>query len=179
LRIERVGVTDNFFELGGHSLLATQVVSRVRQVLQQEVAVRTLFEAPTIGELGERLASGSEGPAVTMPALVKVSRGEPLPLSFAQQRLWFLDQLEPGSAVYNMPVGLRLVGELEVEALARALSEIVRRHEVLRTTFAVVDGLPVQVIEPAAELRLAVTELSELEGAEQEQAVAEIAGATA
>ena len=165
LRVERVGVTDNFFELGGHSLLATQVVSRVRQVFQQEVALRTLFEAPTIEELAARLAGGRDVKAVTLPRLVRVSRSEPLPVSFAQQRLWFLDQLEPGSAVYNMPVGLRLVGELEVAGLERALSEIIRRHEVLRTTFAVVEGLPVQVIGPAEGLQLAVTELSELAGA--------------
>src|SRR6185295_12459508 len=146
------------------------VVSRVRQVFAQEVALRTLFEVPTIGELGARLAAAERaGKAVTMPALVRVSRSESLPLSFAQQRLWFLDQLEPGSAVYNIPVALRLVGELDVEALERALSEIMRRHEVLRTTFAIVDGQPVQVIAAAALVNLKVERLSAINREEGEQ----------
>src|SRR6185503_2358392 len=127
----------------------------------------------------ERLRAEEEAGRRELAPLKRASREQPLVLSFAQQRLWFLDQLEPGSAVYNIPVGLRLVGKLDVAALERALSEIIRRHEVLRTTFAGVDGMPVKVIGPAEPLRMAVTELSELEGAEQEQAVRQIAGATA
>ncbi|MGZ3458805.1 MAG: amino acid adenylation domain-containing protein, partial [Archangium sp.] len=120
LGVRRVGARDNFFELGGHSLLATQVVSRLREVLKVELPVRALFEAPTVAELARRLESmreGTQGPRV--PSLVPAPRSEVLPLSFAQQRLWFIDQLEPGSYAYNVPFFLRLKGRLDVGALER------------------------------------------------------------
>ena len=127
----------------------------------------------------ERSRAEEEAGRRALAPIKRASREQPLALSFAQQRLWFLDQMEPGGTVYNISTALRLVGELDVAALERALSEIMRRHEVLRTTFAVVDGMPVQVIGPAEGLRLAVTELSELAEAEQEQAVAQLARASA
>ncbi|XXY13216.1 amino acid adenylation domain-containing protein [Sorangium sp. So ce216] len=135
LRAERVGVTDNFFELGGHSLLATQVVSRIRRELGVEVPLRALFEAPTVELLAARL--GSEGSRAAGPAIVAAARGAgPRSTSFAQERLWFLDQLEPESVAYNIPMALRIEGRLDVDALARSVHEVTRRHESLRTTFA-------------------------------------------
>ena len=160
LGVARVGVDDNFFELGGHSLLATQLMSRVREVCGMEVGLRRLFEAPTVRGLAECVEQ-ELGAAVGLkgPALERVSRVESLPLSFAQQRLWFLDQLEPGSAFYNSPAAVRLVGQLDVAALELTLSEIVRRHEVLRTSFANVGGEPRQVVAAAERLELPVVDL--------------------
>ncbi|HEU4456625.1 MAG TPA: amino acid adenylation domain-containing protein, partial [Longimicrobium sp.] len=151
LRLERVGVHDDFFALGGHSLLAIRLVSRVRDALGAELPVRAVFEHPTVAALAEeaeRLRRGGGVPIV--PPVVPVPRDGPLPLSFAQQRLWFIDRLEPGSAAYHIPAALRLTGALDVSALRRALSEVVRRHEVLRTTFGMIDGEAVQVIAPPA-----------------------------
>ena len=161
---ETVGVHDNFFELGGHSLLATQVISRVRDAFGQEVALRSLFEQPTVAGLAREIEAGRGlGAELQAPPLARVERAERLPLSFAQQRLWFLDQLEPGSSFYNIPAAVRLRGVLNVAALERTLSEVVRRHEVLRTHFIAIDGEPVQVIEAAAPLQLEVLELSALD----------------
>jgi len=170
LRLEGVGIAENFFELGGHSLLATQVMSRVREVFGVEVPLRSLFEQPTVAGLAGKIEAALRGErGIAAPPLERVSRERALPLSFAQQRLWFLDQLEPGSAFYNVPTAVRLQGQLNVEALERTLSEIVRRHEVLRTTFKSIDGQPVQVIGDAEPLRIAVTELSVLEEGEREE----------
>ena len=140
------------------------MISRVRDAFGQEVALRSLFEQPTVAGLAREIEAGRGlGAELQAPPLVRVSRDEELPLSFAQQRLWFLDQLEPGSAFYNVPAALRLRGALNIEALERTLSEVVRRHEVLRTHFIALDGEPVQVIEAAAPLRLAVLDLSAME----------------
>ena len=150
LKLDHIGVQDNFFELGGHSLLATQVVSRIRQIFQVELPLRALFEAPTIAGLAEKAqALQSSGQDLQAPALKPVSRDQPLPLSFAQQRLWFLDKLEPDNPLYNVPYVVRLNGALNVGAMERALNQIVARHEALRTTFRVVSGSPVQVIAPS------------------------------
>ncbi|MGB8954626.1 MAG: amino acid adenylation domain-containing protein, partial [Tumebacillaceae bacterium] len=149
LRLDRIGVTENFFEAGGHSLLATQVMSRLASTFSVQVPLKAMFEAPTVAELSahiERLQQ--EQQAVELIPLERVSRQQPLALSFAQQRLWVLDRLmnEGEGATYNIPGAMRLHGALNTDALERALREIVNRHEVLRTTFAEVDGEPVQVI---------------------------------
>ncbi|HVF54593.1 MAG TPA: amino acid adenylation domain-containing protein, partial [Pyrinomonadaceae bacterium] len=165
---ERVGLNDDFFELGGHSLMATQVMSRVREAFDVEMPLRTLFEHPTAGALAQQIEEGmANGLGLQAPAISRASRTGLLPLSFAQQRLWLLDQLEPGNAFYNVPVAVRLKGGLKFEALERTLSEVVRRHEVLRTTFTVVEDEPIQVIHEARPLPLPVEDLSRLEPAER------------
>ena len=176
LKVEVVGAEDNFFALGGHSLLATQVISRVRDAFGQEVALRSLFEQPTVARLAQIIeVAQREGHGLEAPSLISVSREEDLPLSFAQQRLWFLDQLEPGNSFYNIPAAVRLRGVLNVAALERTLSEVVRRHEALRTHFIALYGEPVQVIEAAAPLQLEVLDLSALEEEVREAEVLRLA----
>jgi amino acid adenylation domain-containing protein len=169
LRLSTVGIHDNFFESGGHSLLATQLISRVRDLFRVEIALRALFEHPTVAALAESVEAALHGRAEeTALPLQRVSRDEPLPLSFAQQRLWFIDQFEPDTSLYNMPASMRLAGHLDLDALRQAFSEVVRRHEILRTVFADVDGTPVQLIQPAAPLMLPVIDLSRLADADRE-----------
>jgi amino acid adenylation domain-containing protein len=169
LGLERVGVRESFFEIGGHSLLATQVVSRVRQSLGVELAVRQLFETPAVEDLAQAVETlMRSGAGVEVPPLVRVARQGPLPLSFAQERLWFLDQLAPASPLYNIPAGLRLHGPLSVPAFERSLSEVVRRHEALRTVFQVADGRPVQCVLEEGFGPLPVVDLGALPPAEGE-----------
>jgi amino acid adenylation domain-containing protein len=168
LRLETVGVTDSFFELGGHSLMAIRVVSRVRESLGVELPLRVLFEAPTVAELSARVEALRRAELPVLPPVVPVGRTGPLPLSFAQERLWFLDRLEPGSAFYNVPAALRLGGALDRPALERALGEIVRRHEALRTVFAEAEGGPVQAVAPFDGFALPVEDVSMLGEAERE-----------
>jgi amino acid adenylation domain-containing protein len=176
LRLERVGVEESFFDLGGHSLLATRVVSRIRAVFGVELPLRALFEGPTIEELAGRVEEMRRADLPVLPPVVPVERTGALPLSFAQERLWFLDQLEPGSITYNIPIAWRLAGALDPAALERALGEVVRRHEVLRTTFAGVGGSPVQVIAPFRGFTLPVEDLSGLSEADREAALRRRAG---
>ncbi|HEU4558643.1 MAG TPA: condensation domain-containing protein, partial [Longimicrobium sp.] len=176
LRLERVGVRDHFFELGGHSLLATRVVSRIRAVFSVELPLRALFEGPTVAELAGRVEEMRRAGVPVLPPVVPVERTGALPLSFAQERLWFIHRLEAGSAVYNMSAAWRLGGELDEAALERSLGEIVRRHEALRTVFGEVDGSPVQVIAPFDGFVVPVEDLSALGEADREAAVRRRAG---
>ncbi|BBA33066.1 putative linear pentadecapeptide gramicidin synthetase LgrB [Methylocaldum marinum] len=164
---ERVGRHDDFFALGGHSLRAIQVVSRVRETLGLELPVRHLFEHPTLADLAAALDATRHTPTTALPPLTPVSRHQPLRLAFAQERLWFLDQLEGPSATYTIPGGLELHGPLEVAALRRSLAEIVRRHESLRTTFPTVDGVAVQHIAPSGPVPLPLIDLAALPDADR------------
>ncbi|HEY0077693.1 MAG TPA: amino acid adenylation domain-containing protein, partial [Pyrinomonadaceae bacterium] len=170
LSVERVGVRDDFFTLGGHSLLATRLVSRIRESFGVELPLRSLFESPTVGELAVEVeASLRSSLGEQSPPIRRVSREGKLPLSFAQQRLWFLHKLEPASPFYNMPVAVRLSGRLDMGALERTLNEIVRRHESLRTSLPTVDGQPIQLIAPPRPLRLPVVDISALPSQERER----------
>lgn len=160
LKMDRVGIDDNFFDLGGHSLLATQVISRVRNAFQIDLALRVLFETPTLAELAYRVEQAiKEQAKMAAPPILPIGRDTDLPVSFAQQRLWFLDQLEPGGSAYNMAGALRLCGRLDLAALLATLNHVVRRHEALRTVFASVGGVPRQIILPELKLTLPVIDL--------------------
>ncbi|HEV2736643.1 MAG TPA: amino acid adenylation domain-containing protein, partial [Longimicrobiaceae bacterium] len=176
LGVERVGAHDPFFDLGGHSLLATRVVSWVRELFGVELPLRALFEGPTVAEMAGRVEELRRAGLPTLPPVVPAGRTGALPLSFAQERRWFIDRLEPGSGLYNIPVAWRLGGALDEAALEHALGEIVRRHEALRTTFAEVDGSPVQVIAPFGGFALPVEDLSDLSEADREAALRRRAG---
>jgi amino acid adenylation domain-containing protein/FkbM family methyltransferase len=173
LGAERVGINSNFFDLGGHSLLATQVITRLREAFRLDIPLRTIFEAPTVAGLAKSLAGGlALESGLQAPPVQPVSREQQLPLSFAQQRLWFLDQLEPGNFFFNIPAAFRLTGSLDPGRLKETLGEVVKRHEILRTTFAEVDGEPVQVIAPALDIEIPVVDLSDLPEAEREREAA-------
>jgi amino acid adenylation domain-containing protein len=172
LKVHRVGLHDNFFALGGHSLLAVRLISRIRDRLGIEVALSTIFDSPTVAGLAEAVerADGHESSTAQRPigAAPRELRRLPgsadpavvLPASYAEQRLWFLDRLEPDNVAYNVPLAVRLGGRLDVEALTRALGALVRRHESLRTTFAVIDGAPQQVIAPPGAVPLAISDVT-------------------
>uniref|UniRef100_UPI0038990D61 non-ribosomal peptide synthetase n=1 Tax=Mycolicibacterium neworleansense TaxID=146018 RepID=UPI0038990D61 len=145
LGLERVGADDSFFDLGGDSLSAMRVIAAINNALDVGVAVRTVFEASTVAQLAGRIGDGTAG----LPPLTRVERPDVLPLSYAQQRLWFLSQFEGEAATYNMPTAFRIGGSLDVEALGAALADVVGRHESLRTVFAARDGLPRQVVVSA------------------------------
>ncbi|HEX7242481.1 MAG TPA: amino acid adenylation domain-containing protein, partial [Longimicrobiaceae bacterium] len=176
LGVERVGVRESFFELGGHSLLATRVVARIREVLAVELPLRELFEAPTVAGLAERVEALRRAGQPTLPPVLPTERTGALPLSFAQQRLWLVDRLEPGSAAYNIPVAWRLCGVPDVGALRVSVGGLARRHETLRTTFAEHDGVPVQVVHPPAPVELPVVELGGLPAAAREPEALRLAG---
>ncbi|MEP7121093.1 MAG: non-ribosomal peptide synthase/polyketide synthase [Byssovorax sp.] len=172
LAIPTVGAHDDFFDLGGHSLLATRIMARVRASFAVDLPLRALFDAPTPSALAGRVeAALRAGHGVAAPPMVRVPREGPLPASFAQERLWFLDQLEPGDPSYVVPTSMHLTGALDAAALGRALAEVVRRHESLRTTFAEVAGHPVQVIHEHLAIPLPFTSLTSLPAGEREAAI--------
>ena len=169
LVLDTVGIEDNFFELGGHSLLATRVISRIRDAFGIEVPLRSLFESPTvaglareIGEAGQEASHGIIGNAE--PPIPAGLRMDPCPLSFAQQRLWFFEQLHPGSAVYHLSTVLPFEGPLDRQALEDSLADLLDRHEALRTTFTAVDGVPVQLIAPSLRIDLPLVDVSQPAG---------------
>ncbi|NQF16348.1 amino acid adenylation domain-containing protein [Brevibacillus sp. HB1.3] len=172
LKVNQMGVFDSFFELGGHSLLATQVVSRIREVFGQHPPLRAIFDCPTIEGLAKRITELRQGEKmVPLPALLQVDRTEPIPLSFAQHRLWFFDQLEPGSNVYNIPYVWRLSGSWDVAGLEKGLNQLIERHEMLRTVFAKQNGVPVQLVKPHQPRALPVIDVSSISADEREQQV--------
>ncbi|WP_157115916.1 non-ribosomal peptide synthetase, partial [Nocardia puris] len=154
LDLPRVGVDDDFFDLGGNSLIATRVVSRIGAALGTSVPVRVLFEASTVAALAARVESHADGPARARLVARRRAADELVPLSFAQQRMWFLNKYDTASAAYNLPIALRLTGALDVEALRLAVADVVRRHESLRTRYPEHGGTPVQVIVPAEQIAL-------------------------
>jgi amino acid adenylation domain-containing protein len=172
LGLERVGVNENFFELGGHSLLATQVISRVRELLHIELPLRAIFESLTLAELGERVEGFTRLARQTeLPPIRPVPRGPAMPLSFSQERLWFLNQLTPDSVAYHVLRPMRIRGVLDVGLLERAFTEIVRRHEVYRTTFPAIDWRPVQLVHPPHPVTLSPVDISHLPEVEREAQV--------
>jgi amino acid adenylation domain-containing protein len=166
LGVERIRPADDFFDLGGHSLLATRLVSRLREAFGVELPLRAVFQTPRLDALAQRVEEAlRESSGVAAPPILPLSAGERgpwPPLSFAQERLWFLDRLEPGGVLYNVPSALRATGALDVAALEAALDEIVRRHEALRTTFDQHEGEPFQVVAPALRMSIPMVDLSAL-----------------
>jgi amino acid adenylation domain-containing protein len=157
---DRIGVLDNFFDLGGHSLLAAQLLARVRETFGVELSLRALFDGPTIAAMAREVEHTLRAHAGhDVPPLEPADRGATAPASFAQQRLWLIDQLDPGAPTYNMPTVVRLAGALDVDILHRAFEELARRHETLRTSFASDSGVPVQVIAPRVTIDLPVEDL--------------------
>ena len=175
LGCERVGIEDNFFELGGHSLMAMRVMARVQEAFGRELPLRMLFERPTVKGLVEGIWERAEVRGTTAPDIRTVVRGEEVPLSHAQERLWFLDQLVPGNPFYNVPLAVRLSGELNEEALRAGLREVVKRHEVLRTHFEVVGGVARQVISDEVEFAVTVIDLEDWEEGEREKEIQRLA----
>ncbi len=166
---QKIGISDNFLELGGHSLLAIQVISRVRDTLGVDLSLRCLLEAPTVAELAQHMETvGEQNPKLIFPPIQPVERTQNLPLSFGQEQLWILHQLASDTAVYNEPSTIRLPGNVNVAALEKALNEIVKRHEILRTTYKMVDGQPMQAIAPSLSLPLPVVDLRSLPTSERE-----------
>jgi amino acid adenylation domain-containing protein len=175
LGVKQVRVNDNFFELGGYSLLATRLISRIRQVFHIELLLRKIFEFPKLeGLAGAVEVIKQTHNSLLPPPILPVSREHHLPLSFAQQRLWFLQQLQPNNAAYNITSAVRVLGSLNITALETSLNAIIKRHEALRTAFITVEGLPMQVITGNLELSLPIIDWQALSKPEQETQVQQL-----
>jgi acyl carrier protein len=168
LNIPFLSIEDNFFELGGHSLVATQVISRIRETYGIETSLRDLFQAPTIAQFSQLIEVNNSQLSSASSLIQPIERTEDLPLSFAQSRLWFIDQYEGANALYNISQGLRLEGKLNIEALEKAVNALIVRHETLRTCFSSSEGEPIQIILPELTLAIGVTDLGELSLEEQD-----------
>ncbi|MCG8672139.1 MAG: amino acid adenylation domain-containing protein, partial [Pseudomonadales bacterium] len=181
LGLEKVGVKSDFFELGGHSLLATQCMSRIRDVFGVDLPVKALFTASTIEDLCKRLETGEAVSSLAPPPVEVIPRDEELPLSFAQQRLWFLNQFETGdseyniSTSYNMPAAIRIGGMLDTKILKKAFQKLVERHESLRTSFLIDDGAATQVIREPSDWFMDIRDISNLEYEEREAEIIRLA----
>ncbi|MGM3305324.1 amino acid adenylation domain-containing protein [Anabaena sp. WFMT] len=172
LKLEQISVHDNFFEIGGHSLLATQVISRVRDTYQLDLPLRRLFDAPTVASLAESIETELETNQESSDQTITPRlHDQDLSLSFAQQRLWFLEQMLPDNPFYNFPQTFRLFGQLNLTALERSINEIIRRHEVLRTTFTSVNGQPRQIIADSLTVPLHLINLESLSPAERDKEI--------
>ena len=169
LKVSRVGINDNFFDLGGHSLLLTQVVSRIRNAFKLEMPLRVLFERPTVALMAEAVQTGNVADrSLLVGSIESVEHNGTAPLSFTQQQFWLLDQAEPNSSHYNVRTAIRIAGPLDVPRLQKTFEAILVRHEILRTTFILNDGSPVQVIAPWMPLTLGVLDFSRLSASEHE-----------
>jgi amino acid adenylation domain-containing protein len=172
LPAQLISVNDNFFDLGGHSLLAARLVARIEMLLGVSVGLKEVFDSPTLAEMADAIRNELSGSRFGQPPPIRrVSRDSELALSFSQQRLWFLHQLEPLTTAYNMPVGMRLSGRVEVSALEQTFNRIIERHETLRTSFSSEAGMPRQEIHPELKLRLEVEDVSRMSEAERKQYV--------
>ncbi|HSX63739.1 MAG TPA: condensation domain-containing protein, partial [Pseudoxanthomonas sp.] len=170
LGVAQFGVDDDFFSLGGHSLLATYVISRIRAAFTVELPLKALFEHPTVAQLAAVIASCAAAPAA-MPTIAQQSRPARIPLSFAQQRLWFVEQLNPGSSQFNVPIAIRLLGAVDPVILEGSFCRLLERHEVLRTAFGVEDGVPCQRIEAQVGFELPLLDYRALSTSGREQAI--------
>lgn len=175
LKIQKVGINDNFFELGGHSLLATQVISRIKSTFKLEIPLRSIFENPTVSRLSHIVeAEEMNKKGLWNAAILPAPPEENVPLSFSQQRLWFLDQLEPGNTFYNIPETYKIKGRLNIAILEAGFNELIKRHEILRTSFLTIDGKPKVEISPELKIKINVTDLSEFTGDELDRIIESI-----
>jgi acyl carrier protein len=184
LGVEGIGSEDNFFELGGHSLLATGAIARLQEAFKIELPRSVLFESPTVASLSDSLRDSfasrisqicSSEQKLEAPPIDRAPPGPKLPLSFAQQRLWFLDRLQPGNPAYNSPAPVRLKGAIDVTALERSFQAVINRHEALRTTFSAVEGRPIQLIIPSPTFALSVIDLQHFPQSQREAEAMQLA----
>ncbi|MCD9188128.1 MAG: amino acid adenylation domain-containing protein [Pyrinomonadaceae bacterium] len=171
LGVEEIGKNDDFFRLGGHSLLVIQAVTRINSAFETEISYRSLFEKPRLGDFAETIENSFAAPAVLRSEIPKRENLEFYPLSFGQKRLWFVHQLEPQSAVYNVSAGLLLKGEIQIELVNQAITSITDRQSILRTSFAVIESTPYQKILPTGKFEIETLDLSHLPESEQSESV--------